>query len=324
MRLRSRLNTPLLYSPLPRLTLTGIAQLNPSTSAPTSTKVLSAQGVTAVASFVHWLSCAYNIMWPAWPALRAALLPRLRLAYNGLTALLGSGALGPDEGRYVLAAAVFCTTMAYDVSASVHKCGGDSSGDADLLVVELAQVLVVQPQFLELARAGAAWARQHALLDLSHISRAPVSMCLEDIVQYAMRSLHNCFCQDSPCPISPAVPRLQQAMLTWCTAAVEMVKAGGWRGQWRSGTLESLLAYGLSIPPFVLSNRIAEAGRGIQLGVEAPVDRPRFLECGLEAAEWLLSARGALHQSAMPNVLEGAWDCCSRLVARLVQGKRLR
>ena len=251
--------------------------------------------------------------------MRAVLLPRLRLVYNGLTALLSSEVLCPDVGRCVLAAVVICTTMAYHVSASVHMCGGDRSGDAEPLVVELAQVLVVQPQFLALVRAGAAWARQHAHLDFSHIPiEATVSVSLEDIVQYAMRSLHNCFCLDSPCPIAPGTHRLQQAMLTWHTAVIEMVKAGGWRGQWSSGTLTSLLAYGLSIPPFVLSNHIVQEGRDMQLGTQV-VDRPRFLECGLETAEWLLSARGA----AMMDGFDGAWDCCSRLVSSLVEGKAL-
>ena len=258
-------------------------------------------------------------MWPSWPALRAAPLPRLRLVYNGLTALLSSGTLGPDDGRYVLGAAVFCSSMAYHMSASVHKCGGDRSGDADPLVVELAQVLVVQPQFLALVRAGAAWARQHAHLDFSHISEAPVSECLEDIVHYCMLSLHNCFCLNSPCPIAPATPRLQQAMLAWYTATIEMVKAGGWLGQWSSDTFESLLAYGLRIPPLLMSNHIIEAGSGIQPGAVALVDRPRCLECGLETAEWLLSARGA----AMTGDLDEVWECCCRLIASLVEGKGL-
>ena len=98
-------------------------------------------------------------IWPIWPALRAMVLPRFRLACNGLTAMLEIRSLSVEEGRHALASAVGAVWVAFNVTTSVQKCGGSVETQEpalDPLAEELGQVLVVHPQFLSMVKASAA------------------------------------------------------------------------------------------------------------------------------------------------------------------------
>ena len=261
-------------------------------------------------------------VWPSWPALRALVLPRFRLACNGLTAMMESGSLGADEGRHALAAVFMTAGVATNVTASVHQCGWSAEFHTvpNPLVKELAQVLVLQPQFLQLLKAGTAWARQHAHMDFSHLySSASVSFCLDEITVYGMNSLHQCLCPNSPSTIDPASPKLCQAAHDWFVFALEMLKAGGWLGNsWSADTAGSLLKYGMVIPLTIMTRRVE-----LQSCTDDSLpwaDRPRYLECALAGAEWLLSAAGA-NSCNEDGVLNCAWQNCADLALALATGR---
>ena len=253
--------------------------------------------------------------------------------YNGLTALIVNPDLNGDNGRRILVVILAEADLTANITASVHSCEGGAgrTTSPDPLVVELAQVLV-QPQFLNMVEAAAAWARRHAHLDFSHIYPSPVSISLEGITEYGMACLHCCFCMSCPSPIDPASPKLQQAAFSWFAAALQMIKAGGWQGPWPAKILHRLLIDGLGVPLLIMIRR-AEAELVRVLQPLLPwAERPRCLECALQAAEWMLSAAStgpelcdnfgsllhicsglvtALHNS---GVVTGAWcgssQCC--------------
>ena len=288
-------------------------QLNPAGSARVSIKV-------AAAKFLGY-SCTYlsdpeqaKLIWPRWPALRALLLPRLRLIYNGLAALIGNPELGGDNGRRVLAVIVVEAGITAFITAPLHFCGGSSrrATDPDPLVEELAQVLL-QPQFLGMVQAGAAWARQHAHLDFSHIYPSPVSVSLEDVTEYGMACLHYCFCPTSSCPVDPSSPKLLQAAFSWFAAALHMIKAGGWQGLWPTKNFLRLLKEGLGIPLVIMICRSEAEAERIPQPLLPWADRPRCLDCALQAAEWVLSAAGAGGQCDDGYV----WNICNDLVNEL-------
>ena len=289
-------------------------QLNPAGSALVPARIVATTFLRYCCPYLCSMKAA-QFIWPRWPALRALLLPRLRLIYNGLAALMASPDLSDEGGRRVLAVIVAeADRAANTTAASAHSCGGGPGRTAapHPLVVELAQALVVQPQFLNMIEAGAAWARQHAHLDFSRICPRPVSICLEDITQHGMASLHNCFSLSSPCPIDPASPKLLQAAFSWFAAALEMIKAGGWQWQWPANILR-LLIDGLGIPLVIMTRRTAAEAVRTPPPPLPWADGPRCLECALQAAEWTLSAASAEQQCDNGYV----WNRCNGLVIAL-------
>ena len=306
---------PLKALPLPM-------QLNPAGSVPLRGKVAASKFLGDTCLFLGHSEAA-SLMWPHWPALRALLLPRLRLIYNGLTALLKIPGLGDDNGRQVMAIILVEAGITASVTGAIHSglCGGGAGQVAagqtaaapDPLVVELAQVLV-QPQFLNMVQAGEAWARQHAQHDFNHLGAVPVSLCLEDITRYAMMCLHSCFCMASPSPIDPSSPKLQQAAFSWFAAALQMIKAGGWRGPWPANSFHPLLRCGLGIPLAIMIRRVEAEMHHIPQPLLPWADRPRYLECALQAAECqLLSAASTGEQCDDGYVLK----ICSDLITKL-------
>ena len=259
-------------------------------------------------------------VWPSWPALRAMVLPRFRLACNGLTAMMESGSLGADEGRHALAAVFMTAGVATNVTASVHQCGWSAEFHTvpNPLVKELAQVLVLQPQFLQLLKAGTAWARRHAHMDFSHLyPSASVSFCLDEITVYGMNSLHQCLCPNSPSAIDPASPKLCQAAHDWFAFALEMLKAGGGQGNWAPSAAESLLKHGMGIPLYLMNRRVYQ-----QDGTVQPLpwaDRFRYLGCALQAAEWMLSPAGASSCNEEDR-FQFVWRNSSNLASVLASG----
>ena len=306
---------PLKALPLPM-------QLNPAGSVPLRGKVAASKFLGDTCLFLGHSEAA-TLMWPRWPALRALLLPRLRLIYNGLTALLKIPGLGDDNGRQVMAIILVEAGITASVTGAIHSglcrggagqvAAGQTAAAPDPLVVELAQVLV-QPQFLNMIQAGEAWARQHAQHDFNHLGAVPVSLCLEDITRYAMMCLHSCFCMASPSSIDPSSPKLQQAAFSWFAAALQMIKAGGWRGPWPADSFHPLLRCGLGIPLAIMIRRVEAEMHHIPQPLLPWADRPRFLECALQAAECqLLSAASTGEQCDDGYVLK----ICSDLITKL-------
>ena len=249
-----------------------------------------------------------KFIWLQWPALRALLLPRIRLIYNGLAALMASPGLDDDSGQQALEVIVLQAEMASHITASVHTCGGEAGRTApDPQVAELAQLLVVQPQFLNMVEAGAAWARQHSQLGFSRINPVPVSVCLEDITKHGMDTLHNCFCLSTPSsPIDPASPTLLRAAFSWFTTALQMIRAGGWSAE----SFVRLLKNGLAIPLVIMIRRAGAEAERVPQPLLIWADRPRCLECALQAAEWMLSAASTGEQRDDGYV----WNICNGLV----------
>ena len=294
------------------------AQLNPAGSALTQFKLAAALVLGDGGAYVSDEEAA-KLLWPQWPALRALLLPRLRLIYNGLAALIVSPDLSDDDARQVLTTIALEAGVTAKITASVHVCGGGAGPSAapSPLVVELAQILV-QPQFLNMIQAGAAWARQRAQLDFSHLDRVdriPLSVCFNSITAYGMDCLHNCFCIRSPFPIEQSSPKLQQAAFSWCAAVLQMLKTGGLQGPWPARTFVLLSKSGLSFP-LITMLRIAkvEAYRFPQ-PLLPWAERPRCLECALQAAEWILSAASTGELCDDGFIL----NLCSKLVAMLAE-----
>ena len=288
-------------------------QLNPTGSALVPGRLYAAIAMGDLSRCVNLVNPGLaKFIWLQWPALRALLLPRLRLMYNGLTALIGNPGLDDDNGRQALAVIVLEAGMASNISASVHTCGGEAGRTAalDLQVAELAQLLIVQPQFLNMVEAGAAWARQRSQLGFSRINPVPVSVCLEDITKHGMDTLHNCLCLSSPfSPIDPASPALLRAAFSWFTTALQMIKAGGWSTE----GFESLLRSGLAIPLVIMIRRAEAESERIPQPILPWADRPRCLECALQAAEWMLSAASKGEQCDDGYI----WNICYVLVNEL-------
>ena len=277
-----------------------------------------------IVSVVNW---GPNIaVWQRWPGLRALLQPRLRLACHGLTALLeSSNSLDDEDVRWLLKAVHQTVIMASSIAVSIHNSAAlvvedgatHQHGEGVALVFELAQVLVVQPQFLNMVKAGIDVARRHLHLNFSHISSVTVAECLNDITKSGMETL--CLLHYTS-PLDPSSPKLQHAMLNcWCTAALEMLKVGGMvRGQWPAGISACLINYGLSIPLSLLGWEVQRQG---EAGIwSLPLaDRPRYLKCALAAEEWLLSAADGGIEGCDWE-LANAWSRCYGLAALLVTG----
>ena len=87
--------------------------------------------------------------------------------------MLEGRGLGVEEGRHALGTVMGAVQVAFSVTASVRK-GEQSAESGEIalnpLAEELAQVLVVQPQFLSMIKAGASWARQHAHLAVADLA----------------------------------------------------------------------------------------------------------------------------------------------------------
>ena len=193
---------------------------------------------------------------------------------------------------------------------------------ADQLVEELAQVMVVQPQLLNMVKAGAAWARQHAHLShLDTIYPASVSACLHDITSFGMASLHSLcptiLCLGFSSAMDPASPKLGQSAHDWFMFALETLKAGGWQGNWPQDETESLLNYGIGIPMAIMIKCVERQSTAV---LPLPWnDRPRYLNCALQAAEWRLSAANA--NSFEAEDLSWFWGNCHNLAASLASGE---
>ena len=288
-------------------------QLNPAGSARVASKLMAAETLGRSCEYLI-PSDTTSFIWPHWPALRALLLPRLRLIYNGLAALIGSPGLGVDNGRKVMDAIVLLAGMTANITASVYCCGGGEKEDTapDPLVAELAQVLV-HPQFLNMVQAGEAWSRQHAHLDLIHLYSVPVSACLEAIADFGMQCLRNSFCMDSPSPMDPSSPKLLQAAFSWFAAALQMIQAGGWQGPWPTDCFLHLLNPGLVVPLVIMLRRAQAEAERIPQPLLPWADRPRCLECAMQAAEWMLSSASKGEQWEDGVLL----DMCSDLVTAL-------
>ena len=256
-------------------------------------------------------------IWPSWPALREMVLPRFRLACNRLTAMLESASLVADEGRHAFAAAFTAVGFAFRSTDSVHQCGGSAESHTDPLVAELAQVLVLQPQFLQLLKAGTAWARQHDHMGLTHLYSNSVSSCLDGIIACGMESLHQCLCPSSPLAIDPAAPKLCQAAHDWFAFALEMLKAGGGQGNWAPSAAESLLKHGMGIPLYLMNRRVYQQDGPVQPLPWA--DRFRYLGCALQAAEWMLSPAGASSCNEEDR-FQFVWRNSSNLASVLASG----
>ena len=281
---------------------------------------------------IDTVDCGYDAAaWRRWPGLRAILLPRLRLASHNLTALLENNiSLGDDNGRIALAAVGHIVLMTSVVAPSIHRRGGPlehvpSSGGAvpssapDLLAVELAQVLVLQPQFLSMVKAGATWARQHSHLDFSHVHPVTVAACLDAVIKNAMESLHFClFPWSRPSPaLDPPPPKLPNAMLNWFASALEMLKAGGMDRE-LGPTDGHLISIGLRIPLIILANEVEHHG----IGPLPWAERPRCLECALQAAEWMLSVADREIEGCEED-MDAAWSRCFDLANLLATGELL-
>ena len=269
---------------------------------------------------VDW---GYDVaVWRRWPGLRALLLPRLRLTCHSLTVLLESGSLGNDNGRIVLGVVQHIVLMAALVAPSIRRHGGSLEDVAapDPLMGELAQALVVQPQFLNMVKASTTWARQHAHLDISDPRPGiTVAACLDAAIKYAMESLHFCmFHWSRPSPaIDPPPPKLPNAMLNWSATALEMLKAGG-PDRGLGPTDGHLIGYGLGIPLIILAREV-ERHLGVGIAPLPWADRPRCLECALQAAEWMLSVadRG---MGGCEGEIDDAWTGCYDLIFLLATG----
>ena len=302
-----------------RLTPSLPLQLRPAAAHVQDVSVMVAAAVClqGVWSFIDYIIGEVVInVWPIWPALRAMVLPRFRLACNGLTAMLDSRSLGVEEGRHALATAVVAVMVALTGTGSIHEGGGSSAGsretDHDTLVEELTQALVVQPQFLSMIKAGAAWARRHAhvpYMDL--IYSEPLSECLHDLIMSGIISFQRCLCPSSPSVVDPTSPKLGQATHAWFGFALEILKAGGLQGAWPPDANTTILKYGLGIPLTVMLQRVVQHIDGV---LPLPwADRPRYLECALQAAEWMLSA--ANPNSCDEEDFAWVWDICRQLAA---------
>ena len=239
--------------------------------------------------------------------------------------MLEGRGLGVEEGRHALGTVMGAVQVAFSVTASVRK-GEQSAESGEIalnpLAEELAQVLVVQPQFLSMIKAGASWARQHAHLAVADLAcyTASVPQCLSVIAAYGMGSFFHCLCPISPSSASvvgPASPKLCQATHNWFVFALEMLNAGGLQGNWPTAVAVPLLKYGMGIPLVVMRQRIVQHTDGIQ-PLLPWAERPRYLECALQAAEWILPDANA--NSFNAEDLSWVWGNCSHLAASLASG----
>ena len=116
--------------------------------------------------------------------------------------------------------------------------------------------------------------------------------------------------------IGPVSPKLCQATHNWFAFALEMLNAGGLQGNWPPAVAVPLLKYGLGSPLAVMRQRAIQPNDTVQPLLWA--ERPRYLECALQAAEWMLPAANA--NSFGEEDISWVWFNCSYLVASLVSG----
>ena len=221
--------------------------------------------------------------------------------------------------------------MTASFSESVHQCRGWTSGTAgtatpDPLVVELAQVLV-QPQFLSMVQAGTACAERHARSsNIDVMGRMTSSASFMVLTEWWMSCLHTCFCISSPPPLGLASPELQQAALSWLPATLALIKADSWLGAWPADALSKLIHFGLAVPLVILIQRVELQRDAVPSLPWA--DRLLYLECALQAAEWMLSA---VNMGGDPDDrderesdIEQTWEKFHRLANSLIQGAHCR
>ena len=265
---------------------------------------------------------APSFFWVRWPALRALFLPRFGAFYSGLTALVQNSALSIEDAPRVLKTIDAVAGMTASMTSAVRRVAGEASPSPDPLLVELAQVLV-QTQFLSMFQAGTACAERHARSSgISPAGRAAFSLAFMDVAKWLPGCLYNCFCISSPPPLGGALgfasPEIQQAALSWFPAMLELIKADSWLGRWPADKLSILLTWGLGTPLAIMTLRAGEQCSA-DLQPLPWADRPQYLECVLQAAEWILSAAGG--DVDAKSVIEQAWEECFHLANLLFLGE---
>ncbi len=138
---------------------------------------------------------------------------------------------------------------------------------------------------------------------------------VQQVSGYWTEAQHACFCLAGPSPIDPASPKLQQAVQRWFSAALEMLRAGGWelRNQ------DALISQGLGIPIVLMNHHLHIGVDRLVYGTESWPDQPQYLACALEAMEWLLLTASAATESMAKT--EFVLRQCRALAASLSQGK---